>query len=205
MKNKFTHEQNMLNVEDCVDKSDNELVKLSLANQKYFYCIISRYEKVILYYILRISSFSREDAEDVLQEVFISVYKNLNEFDDSLKFSSWIYRIAHNKTVSAWRKIKVRPRSVSTDIEDDLFNFIASDEDILGDIEKKHTAKELRTSLDKLDEKYKEVLVLKFLEDKDYKEISDILKKPMGTVATLISRAKAKLKIEIIKNQKEFN
>ncbi|KKP58445.1 MAG: RNA polymerase sigma-70 factor, ECF subfamily [Candidatus Moranbacteria bacterium GW2011_GWF2_34_56] len=202
MKNKFTHEQNMLNVEDCVDRSDNELVKLSLENQKYFYCIISRYEKVILYYILRISSFPREDAEDILQDVFISVYKNLNEFDNSLKFSSWIYRIAHNKTISAWRKIKVRPRAIPTDEEDNLFDFIASGENIVLELENKHTAQELRKSLEKLDEKYKEVLVLKFLEDKDYKEISDILKKPLGTIATLINRAKKKLKDEIMKNEK---
>ncbi|MFA6184440.1 MAG: sigma-70 family RNA polymerase sigma factor [Parcubacteria group bacterium] len=187
----------MINIEDCEKKEDKELVKLSLENQEYFYCIISRYEKIILYYIQRISSLSKEDAEDILQEVFISVYQNLNDFDDSLKFSSWIYRIAHNKTISAWRKTKSRPKTIPTDSDENLFNFIASNEDIIGELERKHTAKELRLSLDKLDEKYKEVLILKFLEDKDYKEISDILKKPMGTVATLINRAKTKLREEI--------
>lgn len=198
MKNN-THDPNMINIEECVEKDDNELVRLTLENPEYFYCIISRYEKIIGYYIRRISSMPKEDVEDILQDVFISVYKNLNDFDNSLKFSSWIYRIAHNKTVSAWRKIKVRPQSILTDEDTKLFDFIASDENILRDLERKYDAQELRLALEKIGTKYKEVLVLKFLEDKDYKEISDILKKPMGTIATLINRAKKKLKDEVIK------
>lgn len=194
----------MINLEDCEKKEDIELVSLSLKNQEYFYCIISRYEKLILHYILRISSSTKEDAEDILQEVFMSVYENLNEFDKSLKFSSWIYRIAHNKTISAWRKLKARPRAISVDENIDLFNLIASNEDIAKSLEKRCTVKEIRLALDKLDEKYKEVLILKFLEDKDYKEISDILKKPMGTIATLINRAKEKLKVELNEAKNNF-
>ena len=53
-------------------------------------------------------------------------------------------------------------------------------------------------------EKYSEVLILKFLEDKDYKEISDILKKPMGTIATLINRAKKKFRIEASKQKHDL-
>ena len=58
------------------------------------------------------------------------------------------------------------------------------------ELERKFTSEEIRNILSKIDAKYKEVLVLRFLEEKDYKEISDILEKPMGTVATLINRAK---------------
>ncbi len=185
----------MIHKEDCSDKdADNDLVKLSLKNQDYFYCLILRYEDKLLRYIRRISSSSREDAEDILQEVFISVYKNLNDFDNKLKFSSWIYRIAHNQTISHWRKIQSRPKTISGDNEDNnLFDFIAGDDDILKSLERKCSAEQIREIIFSLDDKYRDVLVLKFLEDKDYKEISDILKKPMGTVATLINRAKKKL------------
>jgi len=178
----------------CREKTDNELVKLSLKNEDYFYCIIERYEKVLTHYIRRISASSIEDAEDILQEVFLNVYQNLNDFDESLKFSSWIYRIAHNKTISAWRKLKSRPKTISTDEENNLFDFIASDENIQKELERKCDAKQLQKALEKVNEKYREVLVLKFLEEKDYREISDILKKPMGTVATLINRAKKNLR-----------
>lgn len=183
----------------CEGKTDNELVRLSLKNEDYFYCIIVRYEEVLSRYIQRISRATKEDAEDILQEVFMSVYQNLNDFDESLKFSSWIYRITHNKTISAWRKLNSRPKTVSTDEDIDLFKFIASEENILKDLEKKCDSKQVKVALEKIDKKYKEVLVLKFLEDKDYKEISDILKRPMGTVATLINRAKKIFKKEIEK------
>lgn len=191
----------MLNQEECEKKDDDELVRLSLKNQDYFYCLISRYQDKLLRYIRRISSFTKEDSEDILQEVFISVYENLNDFNNTLKFSSWIYRIAHNKTISHWRKVKSRPQTVSGDDEDsNLFEFITSDVDLAKELERKFSSKQVRTIVFSLDEKYRDVLILKFLEDKDYREISDILRKPMGTVATLINRAKKKF-LEEIKNQ----
>ena len=192
----------MINQEECAKIEDSDLVKLSLKNQEYFYCLILRYEKRLFYYIRRISSSSKEDTEDILQEVFISVYKNLNDFDDNLKFSSWIYRITHNKTVSQWRKASSRPKTVSADDENNkLFEFVANDEDIVSDLDREISASQIRKIIFKMDDKYRDVLVLKFLEDKDYKEISDILKKPMGTVATLINRAKHKLREDIAKEK----
>jgi RNA polymerase sigma-70 factor (ECF subfamily) len=143
---------------------------------------------------MRISVNTKEDAEDVLQDVFLSAYKNLNDFDQDLKFSSWIYRIAHNKVISHFRKITARPKTTTYEGDSQLLNILASDEDIALSLEKKHASEGVRDILEQLDEKYREVLVLKFLEEKDYKEISDILEKPMGTVATLISRAKKQFK-----------
>ncbi len=181
----------MINKEACENKEDSQLVELSLKKQDYFYCLISRYQEKLLRYIRRISASSKEDAEDILQEVFMSVYENLNDFDSRLKFSSWIYRITHNKTISHWRKIKVRPKTVSGDDEESsLFEFIESGDNVAKELERKCSSKEVRKIIFSLDEKYKDVLVLKFLEDMDYKEISDVLKKPMGTVATLLNRAK---------------
>lgn len=83
-----------------------------------------------------------------------------------------------------------------------LLNILASEEDIAKSMEKRHDAAEVRDVLDELDEKYREALVLKFLEEKDYKEISDILEKPMGTVATLINRAKKQFKEKVEAKQK---
>lgn len=181
----------MINKEACENKEDSELVELSLKKQDYFYCLISRYQEKLLRYIRRISSSSKEDAEDILQEVFMSVYENLNDFDNGLKFSSWIYRITHNRTISHWRKIKARPKTISGDDEENnLFDFIEGGDDLAKNLERKQSSKEVRKIIFSLDEKYRDVLVLKFLEDMDYKEISDVLKKPMGTVATLLNRAK---------------
>jgi len=176
--------------EECAQKTDEELVALTLKDQDFFSCLLEKYEPKLMRYIRRISAATREDAEDLLQEIFIKVYRNLNDFDQSLKFSSWIYRIAHNQVVSNWRKTKSRPSVLKFEADEDFLKFIAAEEDVAGDIERKFTGEEVRRIINELDDKYKEILVLKFLEGKDYQEISDILQKPLGTVATLINRAK---------------
>lgn len=183
------------------EKTDEQLVALTLKDENFYAILVERYEEKLSRYILRISGGSKEDVEDTLQDVFISAYKNLNDFDPDLKFSSWIYRIAHNKVISHFRKITARPKTVTYEGDGQLLNILASDLDIARDLERKYTGEEVRNILEELDEKYKEVLVLKFLEEKDYKEISDILEKPMGTVATLINRAKKQFKEKSLKRE----
>ena len=182
--------------------TDEELVARTLENPEIYALLVERYEKKLLRYIMRILTGTKEDAEDILQDVFLSAYKNLNDFDQDLKFSSWVYRIAHNKVISHFRKVTARPKTMTYEGDSQLLNILASEEDIAKSLEKRHDAGEVRNILDELDEKYREVLFLKFLEEKDYKEISDILEKPMGTVATLINRAKKQFKEKIEEKQK---
>lgn len=191
----------MINTESCDNKTDNDLVGMSIKDSDFFLCLSKRYEEKLLRYIRRISKFSIEDAEDVLQEVFIKTYYNLNGFDPELKFSSWIYRIAHNETVSAIRKKSVRP-TVYLEVED--INKFSDAFDMTKDMDNELDRKVIDEALSKLDEKYREVLVLRFLDEKEYVEISDILKKPVSTVGNLILRGKKLFKEEyeklIIKN-----
>lgn len=174
-------------------EKDIDLVKLALSDQENFVYLIEKYEKPLFRYIRRISSFSSEDIEDLLQEVFIKVYKNLNGFDKSLKFSSWIYRIAHNEVISYYRKVKVRPAAFEGELNDEILDNIKSDFSLEDILEKKFTKELVKQLLSQMDIKYREVLVLRYLEEKDYGEISDILKKPKGTVATLLNRAKKQM------------
>lgn len=176
------------------EKTDEELAALTLEKPEAYVFLVQRYEEKLLRYIMRISRSTKEDGEDLLQEVFLSAYKNLNDFDQDLKFSSWIYRITHNKVISHFRKVTARPKTTTYEGDSNLLNILSSDEDLALELERKCTVKEVKEILEKMDERYREVLVLKFLEEKDYKEISDILEKPMGTVATLISRAKKQFK-----------
>jgi RNA polymerase sigma-70 factor (ECF subfamily) len=194
----------MLEKEKCGEKTDEELVALTIENQDFFSCLVDRYTDKLTRYIMRISASTREDAEDLLQEIFVKSYRYINDFDQSLKFSSWIYRIAHNQVISQWRKTRVRPQVIKFEADEDFLKFIAADEDLALDTERKFESEEVRGLVDTLDEKYREVLVLKFIEGKDYKEISDILQKPLGTVATLINRAKKQLKKTIEEKEIEF-
>lgn len=194
MKKKITNEGG-----DFSHKTDEELVVLTLENPDFYRILVERYEEKLFRYITRISASTKEDAEDILQDVFLSAYKNLNGFDPDLKFSSWIYRITHNKVISQHRKKTARPKTVTYEGDNDLLNILRGDVDMAKDLEKKFTAREVTDVLGAMDERYREVLVLKFIEDKNYREISDILEKPMGTVATLISRAKIHFKNELEK------
>jgi len=178
-------------------KTDEELVSLALGNQGHFLCLMRRYEGKLLAFILRISNYSHDEAEDILQEVFIKIYENLNDFDTSLKFSSWAYRITHNQVISHYRKVRARPQSLPLDINEKILANLSSDLDIEKEIEVGYLKKAIKKVLANLDVKYREVLILKFLEERSYQEISDILKKPMGTVATLINRAKKEFKEEL--------
>ncbi len=188
----------MITGSECVNKTDEQIVVLTLKNQDYYLCLMKRYEAKLLNYILKISNINREDAEDVLQEVFIKAYQNLNDFDLNYKFSNWIYSIAHNATISAFRKKKVRPQTVFWE-DKDLNNILESTLNVENTSLQKLTYKQILKIINRLPLKYKDVLILKFMEGKDYREISDILHKPMGTIATLINRAKKSLKQELKK------
>lgn len=183
----------MINHQECLNKTDNELVKLSLDNSDHFSCLTRRYEKKLLLYIMRISKFRKEDAGDILQDVFVKTYYNLNEFDSDLKFSSWIYRIAHNQVVSEIRKKSVRP---TVPLEKEDIDKFEDAFDVIKDIDNTYDREKIDEVLSCLDEKYREVLILRFLDEKDYVEIADILKKPVSTVGNLIARGRKLFKEE---------
>ncbi len=170
------------------DFTDEQLVAKSLEDIAFFGSLVERYEKPLLNYVFRISGFSLEIAEEILQEVFIKVWKNLNDFSSPMKFSSWIYRITHNETISTFRKIKSRGEQEQVELDESLF--LPGKTDFTKEFDQKISSVAIKKILSVLTEKYREVLVLRFFEDKSYEEISDILQIPSGTVATLISRAK---------------
>ncbi|MDD5551833.1 MAG: RNA polymerase sigma factor [Candidatus Pacebacteria bacterium] len=186
----------MIIKEECDGKTDEELAYLTLKDEDYYLCLMQRYEEKLLRYIHRISGLFEKDAQDILQETFIKVYKNLNDFDKKLKFSSWIYRIAHNEVISNWRKRKARPKMIFIE-DNDFLESLSSEFTTDIHLEKKYKKETVKKVLKNLDQKYKEILELKYLEQKDYKEISDILKIPMGSVATLLNRARERFKKEV--------
>jgi len=190
----------MITISECEQKTDAQLVLLSLKNQEYYYCLMKRYELPLMNYIRKLSGFGQSDVEDILQEVFILAYQNLNDYNDDFKFTSWLYRIAHNQTISFFRKKNKSNQDVSWD-EKDLEQLIQSDFDIEHNLLQKNGYHNLLQSIETLPLKYKEVLLLRFIEGKDYQQISDILRKPIGTIGTLINRAKKMLLREIEKNQ----
>src|SRR3989338_2536563 len=146
----------MADENDFANKTDEELVALTLRNQDFFAQIMRRYEAKLTRYIRRISGVRAEEAEDILQDSFIKIYQNLNGFDRSLKFSSWAYRITHNQVISHFRKSQARPQTNAFDTE--LLETLASDMDSARDIDVKLLRERLEKILEKIDIKYREVL-----------------------------------------------
>lgn len=178
---------------------DSALAKMIRRNPRVYKELMKRYHDKIFSYLYRLTG-NKEEAEDLLQNVFVKVYKNINRFDTRRKFSSWIYRIAHNEAVNFLKK-RGRKKFVSLeDIETtrDKLETASPAKSPVDAWINKELKNEMQSALDKLPSKYKEVLILRYFLDKSYEEMSEILGKPINTVGTLLNRAKRKL-LQIIK------
>ncbi len=188
------HDRITAEAADPLALTDEQLVALAIEDDRYFETIVERYEKKLQYYIMRFINCSAADAEDIIQDVFVNAYRNLNGFDTSLKFSSWVYRIAHNEAINHLRRITARPAVV---MDDERFEALASELNVEHEVGQSMERERIREAIGRLDEKYREAIVLRYLEDKSYEEISDILRKPLGSVSSLITRAKRILAKEV--------
>ncbi len=174
--------------------SDTDIVKQTLVDKEAFGVLIMRYEEKLRRYIRRLGARNEEDQNDLLQDIFIKTYKNLNGFDQGLSFSSWIYRIAHNEAVSHFRRRSVRPEGSQVDDGNEVVGLLGSGDDLIEEIAARDDGRVLKEALAKLDPKYRDIVVLRYFEGKEYDEIADILEMPVGSVATRLYRAKARLK-----------
>ncbi len=175
--------------------TDEEVVKSVLeGNIDDFALIVERYEKKLARYIWRLSGVGRADIEDILQDIFIKVYKNLNSFDTDLSFSSWIYRLTRNEVISGYRRKMARAEGYLNDVKPEVLENLISGNKTDASVASKLLRRHLCEALEAVPERYKEVLILRYFEDRNYEEISEILRLPVGTVSTLLHRAKKKLR-----------
>ena len=178
--------------------SDEEIVSMTLRERSTFGFIVERYEAKLRRYIERLGIRDKDDQMDVLQEVFIKAYKNLNSFDMQMSFSAWIYRIAHNEAISWYRKHNVRPEGHLIADSSEVLNLIKSKEEAADVVfDQNINAEEVNKALLRIDEKYRQILTLRYFEHMEYDEISDVLKIPVGSVGTLIHRGKKQLLNEL--------
>lgn len=157
--------------------------------------LVLLFDKKIYNYCLRMTN-NRSDAEDLAQEVFLKVYKNLKNFRKDSKFSTWIYRIAYNTCVDNYRKkrLKLLPLNKIIDEEQQEIGIPSSDplpeEQVISN-EKYSLIKEC---IAQLKPRYKSAIILRDIHNYSYREIAEILGIPIGTVKSDISRARALLR-----------
>jgi len=180
------------------EQTDEEIVLLVRAGSTDFFGeLVDRYEKKLQRYARRFL-FQQDDVDDLVQEVFLKAYVNLQGFNTKLSFSSWIYRIAHNTFINKLKRREREPLLVFD--TDTIFGAIKSEEKADTETLQLENKELIELSLGKLQSKYREVVVLLFFEEMSYQEISDILKIPVSTVGVRVSRAKQKLKIILEEN-----
>lgn len=162
---------------------DEKLAEIVRSKDKEIYAeIIKRYQSKLMRYVVNIMQ-NEDKAADVVQITFIKAYVNLQGFDVKKKFSSWIYRIAHNETINMLKKYK---KELPLNLAADFVSGISLEDRLI----QKELNEHARDCLSQMNLIYRVPLTLLFLEDKSYEEISDILRIPIGTVGTRINRAK---------------
>lgn len=158
-----------------------------------FQTLVERYEPKMTRYAKRFF-FDGDEGKDLVQEVFIKAYVNIRSFDATRRFSPWIYRIAHNEFVNNIKKRQKERDNVSIFDFDLLFPHLVANETADDGFNKAEVRRMLDGSLNKLNAKYREPLVLYYFEDMDYREIADILHIPISTVGVRLQRGRAMMK-----------
>lgn len=158
--------------------------------EQAFVELVSRYQAKLLRYGHKFLS-DQDPIEDVVQDVFVKVYQNINSFDASRRFSPWIYRIAHNAFVNVLRKRSREPMLVLD--FDLLVSHYSSEEDTAGDRERSDVKVAIEKGIQELSPAYREIIALYYVEELSYAEISEILHVPIGTVGIRLRRARAAL------------
>ncbi|NCU37581.1 RNA polymerase sigma factor [Candidatus Saccharibacteria bacterium] len=170
-------------------RTDEDIVAHILGGDIDAYALLmQRYETKLHRYVTYLIH-DPSAASDVVQDAFIKAYQNLQGFNSRYKFSSWIYRIAHNEAMNAVKKYRLQ---VDKDVDE--FADIEYDHNIGEAFDNELRKEHVHACLKELDAKYRDVIQLVYLEQLKYDEVSDILHIPTSTVGVRLSRAKARLK-----------
>jgi RNA polymerase sigma-70 factor (ECF subfamily) len=177
-------------------KDDAALVTAYLGGEeRAFDELVARYQTRLLNFIYRTIG-DRERGEDLVQEVFVRVYRHMHRFDRSKKFSTWIYTIASNLAKNELRNRARNPlvlfQAIKQNWQDDdrpvQFEDTASRPDDL--FRKRHLRELVEDAVTKLPGHHRQVFVLRELEGKSYEEIAEITACNLGTVKSRLNRAR---------------
>ena len=181
-------------MDQLINKRINEVMK---GNQEAFEEIVTLFQHRLYHVCYRMLS-NRQEAEDIAQEAFVRAYINIHTFDQKRKFSTWLFRIATNLCIDRIRK---RKPDYYLDAEVPgtegltMYSQVASDVELPEEqVEKMETQERIQYEIGRLSDKYRSVIILRYIEELPLQEISDILELPLGTVKTRVHRGRAALK-----------
>jgi RNA polymerase sigma-70 factor (ECF subfamily) len=177
--------------------SDERLVELSLdGDEDAFGILVRRYQRRLTAFLSQLVG-DIELARELSQEAFVRAWSALERFNPKYRFSTWLFRIAHNLGIDQLRRRRLQTTPLyRTDSEGDEVEVVVPDldKDPLGHLENRALASELREVIDGLRPEYRELVLLRHFGGLSYQEIADFTEMPLGTVKNKLFRAHSVLR-----------
>jgi RNA polymerase sigma-70 factor, ECF subfamily len=185
---------------DLTAASDRELVATAVSGvEGSFEELVRRYQRPISAYVYRMVG-NYESALDLTQEIFIKVYSSLRRYRAEFKFSTWIYKIAHNSAVDHLRRNANREQSLVLGPEGDQFDLPVESGSLSPEqeSERKERRGEIESVVRALPANYRELIILRHSQDLSYEEIVEVTGLPLGTVKNRLFRAREMMRQQFV-------
>lgn len=181
---------------------DRELVVRALEGDESAYGeLLERFRRPVFSLIYRMIG-DREQAEDLAQESFVKAFNNLDSYNPSYRFSSWLFKIANNHAIDHLRRARLStvsihgsPHAVNAEREEETRIVLESrDESPEQEMLALELGSEIEQAIAGLRPEYRTAVILRHIENRPYEEIAEIMEVPIGTVKTFLHRARAELR-----------
>jgi RNA polymerase sigma-70 factor (ECF subfamily) len=181
---------------------DKELVVRALdGDQSAYQELLERFRRPVFSLIYRMIG-DREQAEDLAQEAFVKAFNNLDSYNPSYRFSSWLFKIANNHAIDHLRRARLStvsihgsPHATTAQREEETRIALESQEETPEqEILALEVGGEIEAAIAKLRPEYRTAVILRHIEDRPYEEIAEIMDIPIGTVKTFLHRARGELR-----------
>ena len=180
--------------------SDRDLVSGAVVGSDgSFEELVRRYQRPISAYVYRMVG-NYESALDLTQEIFIKVYSSLRQYRPEFKFSTWIYKIAHNAAVDHLRRTSTREQALIATAEGDQFELPIESGRLSPEQESERRERriEIETVVRSLPANYRELIILRHSQDLTYEEIVEVTGLPLGTVKNRLFRAREMMRQQFV-------
>ncbi|WP_442602760.1 RNA polymerase sigma factor SigW [Paenibacillus sp. KN14-4R] len=173
---------------------ETRLAKLARSGDRLAFAELVDLYKDKIYHLAYRMLGNKQEAEDAVQETFLRLYTNLHRYDETQKFSTWIFRIATNLCIDRLRKRKP-VYSLDADMDggegNDFYAMMPSNEETPEkQVIVSETQQLIRKAIETMPEKYKSIVILRYLQDMSLQEISDVLDMPVTTIKTRLHRGR---------------
>jgi RNA polymerase sigma-70 factor (ECF subfamily) len=181
--------------------ADSDLVTRAVSGrvEDAFEELVRRYQRPIAAYVYRMVG-DYEAALDLTQEVFIKVYNSLRRYRSEFKFSTWIYKIAHNSAVDHLRRYSHREQALVSEFDGEQYDLPLESHRLSPEqeSERQERCAEIQSVVRQLPTAYRELVLLRHSHDMSYDEIAEVTGLPLGTVKNRLFRAREAMRQQFV-------